>query len=78
MAAKTKKKSDPARPPAAETIDPRRGNSVEAIKQAMIDHLIYSQGRTPPMATRNEWYLALAPTWPGTACSNAGPISSTI
>ena len=60
MATNKKKKSAPARPSPDRPIDPRRGNSVEAIKQAMIDHLIYSQGRTPPMATRNEWYLSLA------------------
>ncbi len=36
----------------------RTGNSPEAIKQSILDHLYYSQGRTEPFATMQEWYMA--------------------
>lgn len=36
----------------------RTGNSPEAIKQSILDHLYYSQGRTEPFATLQEWYMA--------------------
>jgi len=40
----------------------RTGNSVEEIKQAILDHLICIQGRFPPVATKNDYYLAVAYT----------------
>jgi len=42
------------------SIDVRRGASVEAIKQAVLDNLNFAQGRIPAVATRNDWYMALA------------------
>ncbi len=38
------------------------GESVEALKQAIMDNLYYRGARTPAIATRNDWYLAVAYT----------------
>jgi starch phosphorylase len=40
------------------SIDIRTGNAPEEIKQSILDHLFYSQGRTKPFATMQEWYMA--------------------
>jgi starch phosphorylase len=40
----------------------RTGTSVTAIKQAILDNLHYVQGRVPALATRNDWYMAVAYT----------------
>jgi len=40
----------------------RTGTSVDALKRAILDNLFYVQGRFPDVATRNDWYLALAYT----------------
>ena len=40
----------------------RIGFSVEAIKQAFTDNLNYVQGKFPPIATKNDYYMALAYT----------------
>ncbi|HOG16559.1 MAG TPA: glycogen/starch/alpha-glucan phosphorylase [Syntrophales bacterium] len=40
----------------------RTGASVPEIKQAILDNLVCTQGRFPPVATRNDYYLALAYT----------------
>jgi starch phosphorylase len=40
----------------------RTGTSVAAIKQAILDNLHYVQGRIPALATRNDWYMAVAYT----------------
>jgi starch phosphorylase len=40
----------------------RTGTSVAAIKQAILDNLYYVQGRTQELATRNDWYMAVAYT----------------
>jgi starch phosphorylase len=40
----------------------RTGGSVEALKQAFIDNLFYVQGRFMPIATPNDFYMALAYT----------------
>ena len=55
-AAKTK----PAAAPVAARI--RMGNSVEELKQAICDNLVCVQGRFAPVATRNDYYLAVAYT----------------
>lgn len=34
----------------------------QSIKADLLDHLFYTQGRLPEMATRNDWYMALAHT----------------
>ncbi|PWT93433.1 MAG: glycogen phosphorylase [Blastocatellia bacterium] len=36
--------------------------TLESIKQDILDHLFYSQGRLPELATPNDWYMALALT----------------
>jgi starch phosphorylase len=36
--------------------------SVDGIRQSILDHLTYSQGRIPESANRNDWYMALAYT----------------
>ncbi len=36
--------------------------SVAGIRQSILDHLTYSQGRIPENASRNDWYMALAYT----------------
>lgn len=38
----------------------RTGTSVASLKQAVLDNLYYVQGRTPQLATRNDWYMAVA------------------
>lgn len=38
----------------------RTGLSPAAIKNAIVDHLNYTQGRLPSLATRNDWYMAVA------------------
>jgi starch phosphorylase len=40
----------------------RTGGSVEALKQAFVDNLFYVQGRFMPIATSNDFYMALAYT----------------
>ncbi len=40
----------------------RTGNSVEALKQALLDNLFYVQARYPEVATPSDWYQALAYT----------------
>jgi starch phosphorylase len=40
----------------------RTGGSVEALKQAFVDNLFYVQGRFMPIATPNDFYMALAYT----------------
>ncbi|MBN1140466.1 MAG: glycogen/starch/alpha-glucan phosphorylase [Deltaproteobacteria bacterium] len=40
--------------------DDRTGTSVETLRRAILDHLYYSQGRVPALATSNDWYMALA------------------
>jgi len=40
--------------------DARTGLSVEALKKAILNHLFYAQGKYPEIATRNDYYTALA------------------
>lgn len=40
----------------------RTGLSREALKQGFLDHLFYTQGRFPEVATRNDLYMSLAYT----------------
>src|SRR4030042_2239649 len=40
----------------------RTGTSPETLAQAILDNLYYIQGRPPELATRNDWYMALAYT----------------
>ena len=40
----------------------RTGTNPEILAQALLDNLYYIQGRTPELATRNDWYMALAYT----------------
>jgi starch phosphorylase len=40
--------------------DIRTGTNSGALKQAILDNLYYVQGRIPELATRNDWYMAVA------------------
>ena len=40
----------------------RTGTSPDTLAQALLDNLYYAQGRLPELATRNDWYMALAYT----------------
>ena len=40
----------------------RIGTSVTAIKQAILDNLCYVQAKIPELATKNDWYMAVAYT----------------
>ena len=40
----------------------RRGLSIDALKRGFADHLAYTQGRIPEIATLNDYYMALAYT----------------
>jgi starch phosphorylase len=42
--------------------DPRTGLAVETLKRAFADNLFYVQGKFPVIATRNDFYMALAYT----------------
>ncbi|HEX9911065.1 MAG TPA: glycogen/starch/alpha-glucan phosphorylase, partial [Desulfatiglandales bacterium] len=42
--------------------DNHTGESVEALKRAIMDNLYYRGARIPAVATRNDWYLAVAYT----------------
>ena len=41
---------------------PRTGTSPEILAQAILDNLYYIRGCPPELATRNDWYMALAHT----------------
>ncbi len=53
------KKSSP-KPPEQEQASVRTGTSVAALKQSILDNLYYLQGRTPELAQRNDWYMAVS------------------
>jgi starch phosphorylase len=38
----------------------RTGNRTAEVRQAILDHLHYTQGRRVGLATRNDWYMAVA------------------
>lgn len=59
-----KKKPDVVTPTPTRTPyeDIRTGFGVGALKHAIIDNLHYIQGRLPKVATKNDWYMALAYT----------------
>jgi glycogen phosphorylase len=42
--------------------DMRTGLSSEILSRSILDHLFYTLGRVPPIATQNDWYLSLAYT----------------
>lgn len=42
--------------------DDRTGRSLETLKRAILDHLFYSQGKFPRVATLNDYYMAVAYT----------------
>ncbi|MHB8067860.1 MAG: glycogen/starch/alpha-glucan phosphorylase [Desulfobaccales bacterium] len=50
----------PVKPPDPENI--RTGTSPEILTQALLDNLYYVQARLPELATKNDWYMALAYT----------------
>ena len=44
------------------TEDVRTGSTVESLKRALADNLFYAQGKFPAIATKNDFYMALAYT----------------
>ena len=44
----------------AEGRDVRRGMAAADLKQAVLDHLSFTQARPRQLATRNDWYMSLA------------------
>ena len=42
--------------------DDRTGLSIETLKRALADNLFYIQGKFPEIATKNDYYMALAYT----------------
>jgi starch phosphorylase len=42
--------------------DDRTGTSIETLRRAMADHLFYTQGRFPELATKHDLYMALSYT----------------
>src|SRR5574341_1356603 len=53
------KTPSPAQQPSEEV---RTGMSAEVLRRAILDNLHFAQARTPELATRNDWYMALAYT----------------
>ena len=49
-----------ASPFAGEWTGVRRGISAADLKEAVLDHLHFTQARTAALATRNDWYMAIA------------------
>lgn len=52
-------------PPGCPTVqveDDRTGLSIETLKRAFLDNLFYIQGKFPAIATKNDYYMALAYT----------------
>jgi len=49
-----------ANPSGGELNDVRRGMGATELKQAVLDHLHFTQARTVALATRNDWYMAVA------------------
>ena len=37
-----------------------QADRTETLKESILNHLHYTQGRTPALATRNDWYMAVA------------------
>lgn len=66
--------------------DDRTGLSTETLKRAFLDNLFYIQGKFPGLATKNDYYMALAYTvrdrmlqrWVSTAASYADQSSRTV
>jgi starch phosphorylase len=46
--------------PGKKKTDVRRGKEVSDLKSAILEHLQFTQARSPQQATRNDWYMALA------------------
>jgi starch phosphorylase len=59
---KGKKRHQSSPPPPTEYEPTRTGLSPEALVRAIRDNLYYAQGRIPEVATRHDWYMALAYT----------------
>jgi glycogen phosphorylase len=49
-----------AAPGAAESTDDRTALGARALRRAFLDNLFYMQGKFPALATRNDYYMALA------------------
>ncbi|MCX7595380.1 MAG: glycogen/starch/alpha-glucan phosphorylase [Fischerella sp.] len=53
---------DPAQIAALQIEDDRTGLSIETLRRALADNLFYIQGKYPEIATKNDFYMALAYT----------------
>lgn len=49
-------------PSTVQVEDDRTGLSVETLRRALADHLFYEQGKSPAIASQNDYYMALAYT----------------
>jgi starch phosphorylase len=66
--------------------DDRTGLSVETLKRAFLDNLFYIQGKFPALASKNDYYMALAYTvrdrmlqrWVSTAAAYTDQASRTV
>ena len=58
----TSKRQEGASSPGSEYEPTRTGLSPDTLGRALRDNLYYTQGRIPDVATRHEWYAALAYT----------------
>ncbi|MDJ0595032.1 MAG: glycogen/starch/alpha-glucan phosphorylase [Pleurocapsa sp. MO_226.B13] len=66
--------------------DDRTGISIETLKRAFLDNLFYIQGKFPRLASKNDYYLALAYTvrdrmlqrWVSTAAAYTNQASRTV
>jgi starch phosphorylase len=45
-----------------ETLNIRSGTSSAELKQAILDHLCFLQGKSTSLATQHDWYMAVAYT----------------
>ncbi|WP_390883072.1 glycogen/starch/alpha-glucan family phosphorylase [Kovacikia minuta] len=48
--------------PTVQVEDDRTGSSIETLKRAFLDNLFYIQGKFPAIASKNDYYMALAYT----------------
>ncbi len=60
MASKQRNGKNKAASFPGKAMDNRRGMGVAELKQAILDHLHFTQGHPAQLATRNDWYMAVA------------------
>lgn len=78
--------ADPQSFPGLQIEDGRTGLSVETLRRAFLDNLFYVQGKFPQLASKHDYYMALAYTvrdrllqrWVGTAATYTDQQSRTV